>query len=100
MLEVEIGEDAIRIGPRFAVVFQRTLRLPDGRVKALLQDERFSRDATVQRIRAGEVVDAVALEALAESVLGTVKLDLFELRRDCCRLTSPLRGLLVWVCLV
>jgi hypothetical protein len=29
MLEVEIGEDAIRIGPRFAVVFQRTLRLPD-----------------------------------------------------------------------
>lgn len=41
-----------------------------------------------------------ALEALAESVLGTVKLDLFELRRDCCRLPSPLRGLLVWVCLV
>ncbi|MCC2626605.1 MAG: integral rane protein [Thermomicrobiales bacterium] len=29
MLEVQIGEDAIRIGPRFAVVFQRTLRIPD-----------------------------------------------------------------------
>ena len=29
MLEIEIGADAIRIGPRFAVTFQRTLRVPD-----------------------------------------------------------------------
>jgi hypothetical protein len=33
MLDVHIDQDAVRIGPRFAVSFQRTLRLPDdGRV--------------------------------------------------------------------
>ena len=36
-----------------------------------------------------------ALETLAEVELGTVKVDLFELRRDCCLLTSPVRGLLL-----
>ncbi|HUL10963.1 MAG TPA: hypothetical protein VLU73_02185 [Methylococcaceae bacterium] len=29
MLDVVINQDAIRIGPRFAVTFQRTLRIPD-----------------------------------------------------------------------
>ncbi len=29
MLDIEVGEDTIRIGPHFSVNFQRTLRIPD-----------------------------------------------------------------------
>jgi len=38
------------------------------RVTALLDDERFSENATVRRIRAGELVEAAELEALAEQM--------------------------------
>lgn len=75
MLDVAIDQDAIRIGPRFAVTFQRTLRLPDdgrayplppglGRFPVLKVEDYLDRVPLAWRERGGAFIPMYQREAL------------------------------------